>query len=70
HMEDRIGLVRAPTLVLRAGRDPHAAPYSERIAQAIAGSQWQTLDDGMVPMPDQMPGPFAEAVMDFLQRSC
>lgn len=69
-MEDRIGLVRAPTLVLCAGRDPHAAPYGERIAQAIAGSQSQTLEQGMVPMPDQMPAAFAQAVMDFLQRSC
>ncbi len=69
-MEERIGLVRAPTLVLRAGRDPHAAPYGERIAQAIAGSRLQTLEEGMVPMPDQMPEQFAQALMAFLQRTC
>ncbi|AYR23641.1 alpha/beta fold hydrolase [Herbaspirillum rubrisubalbicans] len=67
-MEARIGLVHSPTLVLRAGRDPHAAPYAERIAQLIAGSQLETLEEGMVPMPDQIPGPFAQAVLDFLQR--
>jgi pimeloyl-ACP methyl ester carboxylesterase len=67
-MEARIGLVCSPTLVLRAGRDPHAAPYAERIAQLIAGSQLETLEEGMVPMPDQIPGPFAQAVLDFLQR--
>ncbi|BEV14592.1 alpha/beta hydrolase [Herbaspirillum sp. DW155] len=69
-MEERIGLVRAPTLVLRAGRDPHAAPSAPRIAAAIAGSQLHTLDEGMVPMPDQMPEQFAQAVMDFLLRTC
>lgn len=69
-MEERIGLVRAPTLVLRAGRDPHAAPSAERLAAAIAGSQLRTLEEGMVPMPDQIPGQFAQAVMEFLQRTC
>lgn len=69
-MEDRIGLVRSPTLVLRAGRDPHAAPYSQSLLQAIPGSELVTLEEGMVAMPDQIPGQFAQAVMDFLQRSC
>ncbi|QNB06757.1 alpha/beta hydrolase [Herbaspirillum frisingense] len=69
-MEERIGQVRAPTLVLRAGRDPHAAPYADHIAGAIHGSRLQTLEEGMVPMPDQIPARFAQAVMEFLQQHC
>lgn len=65
-MEQRIGLVRAPTLVLKAGRDPHAAPYAQRVAEAIAGSRLRTLEDGMVPMPDQLPQAFAAALLEFV----
>ncbi|MFJ3055542.1 alpha/beta fold hydrolase [Herbaspirillum sp. NPDC087042] len=65
-MEERIGLVRAPTLVLQAGRDPHSAPYAQRVADAIAGSRLVTLAEGMVPMPDQLPAPFSEAISRFI----
>jgi len=65
-MEERIGLVRAPTLVLQAARDPHAAPYAQRVADAIGGSVLVTLAQGMVPMPDQLPEQFSEAISSFI----
>lgn len=65
-MEQRIGQVIAPTLVLKAGSDPHSSPYAERVAAAITGSRLQVIDDGMVPMPDQLPQQFAQVVLNFL----
>ncbi|MCA1324449.1 alpha/beta fold hydrolase [Herbaspirillum sp. alder98] len=67
-MEQRIGLVTSPTLVLKAGSDPHSAPYAERVAAAIAGSRLETIEEGMVPMPDQMPQQFAERILGFLAQ--
>ncbi|EJN02834.1 alpha/beta fold hydrolase [Herbaspirillum sp. YR522] len=67
-MEQRIGKVTAPTLVLKAGSDPHSAPYAERVAAAIAGSTLATIEHGMVPMPDQLPQAFSGLVMGFLDN--
>jgi pimeloyl-ACP methyl ester carboxylesterase len=65
-MEERIAAIRQPTLVIRAPDDPfastHAADWLARLPQArlveIAG--------GMVPLPDQLPEAFAQAVLQFL----
>jgi pimeloyl-ACP methyl ester carboxylesterase len=65
-MEERIGQVTSPTLVLKAASDPHSAPYAERVAAAIAGSTLATIEEGMVPMPDQIPAQFAGRILDFL----
>jgi len=65
-MEQRIGQVASPTLVLKAGSDPHASPYAERVAAAIAGSTLVTIEEGMVPMPDQLPAQFSRCILDFL----
>jgi pimeloyl-ACP methyl ester carboxylesterase len=65
-METRAPLVRCPALVLSATDDPHAYPAAPRVAQAIAGSQRVDIPGGMVPLPDQMPAPFAAAVENFL----
>ncbi|HEY2256053.1 MAG TPA: alpha/beta hydrolase [Variovorax sp.] len=65
-MEDRIGLVRCPTLVLAPTADPHVFPAAAKVAGAIAGSQRLDIEGGMVPMPDQMPEVFARAVLAFL----
>lgn len=66
-MENRIGRVSAPTLVIAATDDPHAAPSAPRVAQAIGGSRLLAIAGGMVPMPDQMPEAFADAVQAFLK---
>ena len=66
-METRIGLVRCPTLVIGASEDPHAFPAMSKVADAIAGARQLTIAGGMVPLPDQMPDAFAQAVINFLR---
>jgi pimeloyl-ACP methyl ester carboxylesterase len=65
-MEARIGRVRCPTLVIGATADPHAFPAVPRVAAAIAGSRLLEIEGGMVPLPDQLPEAFAQAVSAFL----
>ena len=56
-MEDRLGQIRCPTLVIDPTDDPHAHPAAPRVAGAIAGSVLREMSGGMVPLPDQMPRP-------------
>ncbi len=65
-MEDRVGLVRCPTLVVGATDDPHAFPSMRRVADAIPGSRTTAIEGGRVPLPDQMPQAFADSVAAFL----
>jgi len=67
-METRLPLIRCPVLVLAPTADPHAYPQARRLAEAIAGSHYEEIEGGMVPLPDQMPERFADAVRRFLQR--
>jgi pimeloyl-ACP methyl ester carboxylesterase len=66
-MEARLPLVRCPTLVLAPMADPHAHPHAPVVAAAIAGAKLIKIEDGMVPLPDQMPHAFASVVERFLQ---
>ncbi len=69
-MEDRLGLVRAPVLAIAAPDDPFAWPARHRLVTALraAGVPVTTavLAGGMVPLPDQLPAAYAEAVATFL----
>jgi pimeloyl-ACP methyl ester carboxylesterase len=65
-MERRLPLVRCPTLVIAPTADPHAYPHAPKVAAAIAGSVLVEIENGMVPLPDQMPREFAATVRDFL----
>jgi pimeloyl-ACP methyl ester carboxylesterase len=65
-MEKRLPLVRCPTLVIAPTADPHAYPHAPKVAAAIAGSVVVEIENGMVPLPDQMPEAFAAAVQRFL----
>jgi pimeloyl-ACP methyl ester carboxylesterase len=65
-MEKRLPLVRCPTLVIAPTADPYAFPHAPKVAAAIAGSLLIEIENGMVPLPDQMPGEFAAAVHGFL----
>ena len=65
-MEDRLGLVRCPTLVIAPTGDPHVHPVAPKVAGAIDGSILRELSGGMVPLPDQMPEAFAGLVRDFV----
>jgi pimeloyl-ACP methyl ester carboxylesterase len=67
-MEDRIGLVRAPTLVIAATGDPHAYPAAPRVAAVIAGAELVEIAGGTVPLPDAMPAAFSAAILEFLRR--
>ena len=65
-MEDRLGLITCPTLVIAPTDDPHAHPAAPKVAGAIGGSILCELSGGMVPLPDQMPEVFSGLVRDFL----
>lgn len=65
-MEQRLGLIVAPTLAIAGTEDPFAHPNLPRFAAAIPGCRTAEIDGGMVPMVDQLPEAFAEAVLDFL----
>lgn len=65
-MEDRIGLLRCPTLLIGAPDDPHAFPDVPRLAQALPHAQRVDIAGAMVPLPEQLPHAFAEAVLPFL----
>lgn len=65
HMEERIGLIRCPTLVLSPENDPNAQAGAA-VAAAIGGSVLRGIPGAQVPFPDQMPKAFAEQVSGFL----
>ncbi len=65
-METRLPLIRCPVLVVGPTADPHAYPAARPLSERIAGSRYLEIAGGMVPLPDQMPERFAEAVTDFL----
>lgn len=65
-MEERIAKVRQPTLILRATDDPFAAPHAQELKAHIPHARIVDIEGGMVPLPDQLPEAFADAVMGFL----
>ena len=65
-MEDRLGHIQCPTLVIAPTGDPHVHPVAPRVAGAVAGSVLRELSGGMVPLPDQMPEAFAGLVRHFV----
>ena len=65
-MEERIGRVTQPALIIRATADPFAAPHAQELLQHLPQARIVDIEGGMVPLPDQMPEAFAQAVLDFL----
>jgi len=65
-MEDRLGHIQCPTLVIAPTGDPHVHPVAPKVAGAIGGSILREVSGGMVPLPDQMPEAFASLVRDFV----
>ncbi|CAD5256730.1 Pimeloyl-ACP methyl ester carboxylesterase [Bosea sp. 62] len=65
-MEDRLGLIACPTLVLVPENDPNARS-GNAVAAAICGSVMRSIPGAQVPFPDQMPAIFAEQVDGFLR---
>jgi len=64
-MEDRIGAVRAPVLIVHASDDPFAAPHLAEWRHVLPSAQVATIEGG-VPLPDQCPREFAAAVLRFV----
>ncbi len=67
-MEERIGRVIAPTLVIGAVDDPHAYPSAARVCQGLKQAWSVDIPGGMVPLPDQKPAEFADAILSFLRQ--
>jgi pimeloyl-ACP methyl ester carboxylesterase len=65
-MEDRIGRVTQPALVIRATDDPFASPHADALCARLPQACRIDIAGGMVPLPDQLPQAFATAVLDFL----
>lgn len=65
-MEERIGRVTQPALIIRATADPFAAPHAEELQHHLPQARIVDIEGGMVPLPDQMPEAFARAVLGFL----
>ncbi|WP_432730496.1 alpha/beta fold hydrolase [Variovorax sp. W6] len=66
-MEDRIGLVAQPVLIVRATEDPFAAPHAAELKHHLPQARIVDVEGGMVPLPDQLPEAFARTVLDFLE---
>lgn len=68
-VEDRIGFVTSPVLVLAGTEDPFAYPMVQRWREVLLEAAFAEIAGGMVPLPDQLPEEFAAAVGDFLQAA-
>ena len=66
-MEERLPTLTCPVQFIAATEDPHAYPAIPALRAALPSATVVEIDGGMVPLPDQMPGPFAVAVEAFLQ---
>ncbi|MGH7263576.1 MAG: alpha/beta fold hydrolase [Candidatus Rokuibacteriota bacterium] len=66
-MEEKLGKIRCPTLVVCGTDDPFSFPAMARLAAAIPGSRAVPIPGGMVPVVDQMPDAFAAAIAPFLR---
>ena len=66
-MEERMAEITAPVLLVCATDDPFARPHRALWREQLPHAQVADIEGGMVPLPDQLPHAFADAVMRFLQ---
>jgi len=66
-MQERIGRVTQPVLIVRAPQDPFASAHAHELAQHLRRARVVDIEGGMVPLPDQMPEAFANEVSAFLE---
>jgi len=66
-MEDALGRIRCPTLLVCGTEDPFSFPKMEMVARHIGGSVTRPIPGGSVAVPDEMPEAFAAAIQDFLR---
>lgn len=65
---ERLPHVTCPTLIIAPGADAHAFPAVPGLDAALPHARVTEIPEGMVPLPDQLPGPFAAAVDAFLDE--
>ncbi|MEV0634796.1 alpha/beta hydrolase [Streptomyces sp. NPDC050619] len=68
-MEDRVGLVTAPVLLLAATADPVSYPHSEQLSKVYTNADTvkvREIDGGMIPLMEQKPTEVADEVLSFL----
>jgi pimeloyl-ACP methyl ester carboxylesterase len=69
HMEDRIHLVKCPTLLIVGKKDHFAMREKNRIfPKILPRSEEVFVEDGSIFLPTQLPETFAKLVMDFLDK--
>jgi pimeloyl-ACP methyl ester carboxylesterase len=68
-MEEKVPLIKAPTLVIAGTEDPFSFPRMGPLSQSIKGSTTAVIEGGMVPAVDQMPKDFARIVIPFLDKT-
>lgn len=63
---ERLPLVSCPTLIVAPTADAHAFPAVPGLDVALPHARVTEIHGGMVPLPDQLPVPFAAAIDAFL----
>ena len=66
-VEERLPLVRCPTLLIAATDDPHAYPSLPALRAALPHAVVAEIEGGTVALPDGHPEEFAAAVEAFLE---
>lgn len=65
-MEERVGLVRCPVLLIGASADPYAFPDLQPLAEALTRRDVAVIDGGMVPLMESRAEEVAVNVTRFL----
>ncbi|MFM8352657.1 MAG: alpha/beta fold hydrolase [Actinomycetales bacterium] len=71
-IEERIGLVRAPVLLIGAEADPFAMPHLPHLRAGLTGAasvETVIIASGMIPLMEQCPQEVAAAVLEFLANN-
>ncbi|MEU5030609.1 alpha/beta fold hydrolase [Streptomyces milbemycinicus] len=67
-MEERLAHITAPVLAVCAPDDHYSLPSLEKFKAAL-GCETAVLPGGHVPVPEQLPGEFAEVIARWVSRS-
>ena len=67
-LADRLGEVRAPTLVIAGALDDRARPRAESVAAGIPGARLAIVDGSGHTPHDERPARFRRLALDFLQE--
>jgi pimeloyl-ACP methyl ester carboxylesterase len=64
-LDDEIGAIKAPTLLVAGDKDQHCPPRaSEIIAEKIEGARMQVIEDTGHPLPVERPDEVAKAILE------